>query len=103
MRLSRILPIAVAASLGIVAPASAQPRPTKGSDFPVAAFDSLDKVAFYLSQYDSFAWATTDTLSAHIDALGEATVARLGEEWFCVQRDGVWHAVFGRFDPATDR
>jgi len=103
MPLSRALLFAVALSAVCVASAASQPRPRSGSEFPAAAFDSLDKVAFYLWQYDSFAWATSDKLAAEAERLGPETIKRLGEEWFCFKRDSTWHAVYGRFDEATDR
>lgn len=103
MRLLRILPVTVAICLGTASPAASQPRPTKGSDFPAAAFDSLDKTAYYLWQYDSFAWAASDRVSAEANTLGTAILDRLGEEWFCFKRDSTWHAVFGKFDEATDK
>ena len=103
MRTSRILPALIAASLLVGVNAAAQPRPTSGAEFPAARFDSLDRIAFYLWQYDSFAWATSDTLSSHVTELGNDLIGRLGEEWFCFKRDSTWHAVYGKYDPATDR
>jgi len=91
-----------AACIAAASAASAQPRPQNGAEFPAAQFDSLDRIAFYLWQYDSFAWATSDKLAAEAGTLGKAITDRLGSEWFCFKRDSVWHAVYGRYDPQTD-
>lgn len=74
-----------------------------GNEFPAAAFDSADRIAYYLWQYDSFAWATTDKLSSEANSLGKETIERLGEEWFCFRKDSTWHAVYGKFDEMSDR
>ncbi|MFN2602900.1 MAG: hypothetical protein ABR582_09125 [Gemmatimonadaceae bacterium] len=103
MRLSRLLALSVVVSLLFVDSAHGQPRPKSGSEFPAAKFDSLDRIAFYLWQYDSFAWATSDTLAAQVATIGSDAARRLGEEWFCFKRDSTWHAVYGRFDEAADR
>jgi hypothetical protein len=84
-------------------PASAQASPSSGRDFPAARFDSLDRIAFYLWQYDSFAWATTDTLNSQARSFSKDLIDRIGEEWFCYKRDSTWHAVYGKFDEANDR
>jgi hypothetical protein len=96
------LPV-LAACLVVGSSAAAQPRPKSGAEFPAARFDSLDRIAFYLWQYDSFAWATSDKLNAEASTLGKAITDRLGSEWFCFQQDSVWHAVYGRYDPKTDK
>ena len=103
MRLSRLVALSVALSLISIDSARAQPRPKSGSEFPAAKFDSVDRIAFYLWQYDSFAWATSDTLSAQLATIGSDAAKRLGEEWFCFKRDSTWHAVYGRFDETADK
>ena len=80
----------------------AQARPKSGAEFPAAQFDSLDRIAFYLWQYDSFAWHSSDKLAAEAESLGKSVTDRLGAEWFCYKQDSVWHAVYGRFDNKTD-
>jgi hypothetical protein len=102
MRFSPFLFVVATACMVAAAPASAQARPTNGSDFPAAEFDSTDKTAYYFWQYDSFAWAATDKVIAEADAIGKALLDRLGEEWFCFKSGSTWHAVFGRFDDSTD-
>lgn len=99
----RHLAATVVISLLVSSPSRAQPRPKTGEDFPAAAFDSLDQIAFYLWQYDSFAWQTSDRLVSEMQTLGKATADRLGPDWFCFKRDSVWHAVYGKFDETTDR
>jgi len=103
MRLSRAIAISVLLSVTFVASTHAQGRPKSGAEFPAAKFDSLDRIAFYLWQYDSFAWATSDTLAAQLATIGSDAAKRLGEEWFCFKRDSTWHAVYGRFDEAADK
>jgi hypothetical protein len=103
MRLQQFSLIAAAVSLACGTSAIAQPRPRSGAEFPAAAFDSLDRIAFYLWQYDSFAWATSDKLAAEASTIGTEALKRLGDEWFCFKRDSTWHAVYGRFDEAADK
>jgi hypothetical protein len=103
MRFSPMLSIVTTACIFAAVPASAQDRPAKGSDFPAAEFDSTDKTAFYFAQYDSFAWAATDKVTAQADSIGKGLLDRLGEEWFCFKSGSTWHAVFGRFDDTTDK
>ena len=102
MRISRFL-FVVAAFILAASSASGQPRPTKGSDFPAAQFDSTDKTAYYFWQYDSFAWNATDKVTAEAEAIGKDVLDRLGSEWFCFKTGSTWHAVFGRFHDSTDK
>ena len=103
MRFSRSYFIAITACMFAATSASSQARPANGGEFPAAQFDSVDKTAYYFAQYDSFAWAATDKVTAEADALGKAVFDRLGSEWFCFKTGSTWHAVFGRFDAATDK
>lgn len=93
----------VASWLFVSSPGDAQSRPQSGEDFPAAEFDARDRIAFYLWQYDSFAWQTSDRLTSEIQSLSKETVGRLGPDWFCFKRDSMWHAVYGRFNDAADR
>ena len=103
MRAHRLVFLSVVLSLISVGAMDAQPHPKSGREFPAAKFDSLDRIAFYLWQYDSFAWATTDTLTAQLPTMGSDVAKRLGDEWFCFKRDSTWHAVYGRFDEAANK
>jgi len=67
--------------------------------FPYRVFVQRDSLARVLLQYDACAWRTSDALLAQ----DQASVPRLGREWFCFQRGGEWNAVYGRFDDAKDR
>ncbi len=96
-----LLPIVLSLACGSLA--VAQPRPRSGAEFPAAEFNERDRVAFYLWQYDSFAWASSDKLNAEAQSLGPDITNRLGEEWFCYKRDSTWHAVYGKFDETADR
>lgn len=102
MRISRFLFTVAVASILVAVPASGQDRPTKGSHFPAAEFDSTDKTAYYFWQYDSFAWHASDKVAADADAIGKDVLDRLGSEWFCFKTGSTWHAVFGRFHDSTD-
>jgi hypothetical protein len=102
MRLLPSAPILFAASNFAATPVFAQARPTKGSDFPAAEYDSTDKTAYYFWQYDSFAWHASDKVAADADAIGKEVLDRLGSEWFCFKTGSTWHAVFGRFHDSTD-
>jgi hypothetical protein len=69
-----------------------------GSDkpgFDVADFNKKFETAQWLAAYDEVAWKTSDVAMAE----DRAEVAKLGEEWFCLQdaRKG-WHAFYGKLD-----
>ena len=81
--------------------ARAQQVPERLGNFHAAAFDSVARIAQWLAQYDAVAWWTSDSLMAQIDALSEADRARLGPDWFAYEQDATWHAVYGRYHPAT--
>ncbi|HEU4588026.1 MAG TPA: hypothetical protein VFS11_05245, partial [Gemmatimonadales bacterium] len=63
------------------------------------AFNANATVARWMMVYDRVAWVTTDL----VVQLPRETQAQLGNEWFAYERDGHWHAVYGRYDPAADR
>jgi hypothetical protein len=77
--------------------------PTAPAAFPVAPFDSVASIAAWLAQYDRVAWETSALVTAAVPHLPPDQVDRIGAEWFCVERDSVWHAVYGRYDVARGR
>ena len=84
------------------ATASQPSRARSARDFPAARFEPVAQTAAYLAIYDRVAWITTDSLFALLRQ--DSTLTRqLGAEWFAYERDSVWHAVYGRFDPVADR
>jgi hypothetical protein len=43
--------------------------------------------------YDHLAWATTDLLLKE----DKETVKTIGPVWFCLEKEHIWHAVYGRY------
>ena len=91
----------LAAVAVLPADANAQRMPERVGNFHAAAFDSIAQIASWLARYDAVAWWTTDSLMARVSALSEADRARLGPDWFAYERDGTWHAAYGRYDTTT--
>ena len=89
-------------ALGWSAPASAQASPAAAT-FPTAAFDSVARTAAWLARYDRVAWETSALVTAAGPHLAPEQVDRIGAEWFCFERDSIWHAVYGRYDAARGR
>ena len=83
-------------------PLSAQ-SPSSAPAFAAAAFDSVARTADWLALYDRVAWETSALVTARVPHLAPAQVDRIGAEWFCYERDSVWHAVYGRYDTARGR
>jgi hypothetical protein len=82
--------------------AAAAPRARSGADFPAERFDPIARTALYLAAYDQVAWVTSDSVLALVTA--DSTLRRdLGTEWFAYEQDSTWHAVYGRYDKASDR
>lgn len=71
--------------------------------FPRAAFDSVARTAAWLARYDRVAWETSALVTAAVPHLPPEQVERIGAEWFCFERDSVWHAVYGRYDAGRRR
>lgn len=68
---------------------------------PTTDLADEDAVAAWLMGYDMVAWVSTDAMMA----LAEQDLARraaLGNEWFAWEEDGMWHAVYGRYDGTAD-
>jgi hypothetical protein len=86
--------------VGLVNPARAQTADsTRVGGFPSKQFMANDETARWLAQYDAVAWVTSDLVTA----LPKDEFQRLGQEWFCFENSGTWHAVYGRYDTLTDR
>lgn len=78
-------------ALGWAAPASAQ-APSATPTFPAAAFDSVAGTAAWLARYDRVAWETSALVTTAVPHLAPEQVDRIGAEWFCFERDSIWHA-----------
>lgn len=46
----------------------------------------------WLCEYDNIAWWTSDSVSASPKEERE----KLGTEWFCFKKNGIWHAAYGK-------
>lgn len=62
--------------------------------FDIKSFNEKFDVVQWLCAYDNIAWWTTDSVLA----APEEEKRKLGQEWFCFQKDGVWHAAYGKYE-----
>ena len=62
-------------------------------DFMKVFNTRLDTVQ-WLCEYDKIAWWTSDS----VYATSKEEQSKLGSEWFCFQSDGVWHALYGKYE-----
>jgi len=83
----------------IVPAAHAQTTPKTLGGFPIADFDGNAATADWLMAYDRVAWITSDSILA----IPEAKRPDLGPEWLCIENDGKWSAMYGRYDSVSDR
>lgn len=66
-----------------------------GPAFDMADFNKKFETAQWLVEYDHVAWKTSDIVMAQ----DKEELAKLGGEWFCFKdKDGVWHAVYGKYE-----
>jgi hypothetical protein len=96
------LALLVVGAAGATMPLGAQSQSSTPA-FAAAAFDSVARTADWLALYDRVAWETSALVTAKVPHLAPAQVDRIGAEWFCYERDSVWHAVYGRYDTARGR
>ena len=66
---------------------------TKKLNFDIADFNRKAEIAEWLYQYDMVAWRTSDSVMAQ----DKKEIGRLGQEWFCFQQNGNWHAAYGKY------
>ncbi|MCS4227009.1 hypothetical protein [Sphingobacterium sp. BIGb0165] len=66
---------------------------SKEQHFDLVDFNKKREIAEWLYKYDMIAWQTSDSVLAQ----DKKDLARLGGEWFCLEKDGIWHAVYGRY------
>lgn len=62
--------------------------------FDIADFNEKMKVARWLYEYDMVAWQTSDSVMAQ----PKEDLKRLGQEWFCIQKNDHWHAIYGKYE-----
>ena len=60
-------------------------------------FNTKMEIVEWLCHYDMVAWVTSDSVMEQ----DEKDLARLGAEWFCIQKDKEWHAIYGKFENNT--
>ena len=84
-------------------PSPAARYPDRLGGFPAAAFGEVVEAAEWMAQYDRVAWISSDMVMAEVARMSEDDRRRLGTEWFCFERDSVWHAVYGRWDEGAGR
>lgn len=65
------------------------------SKFQIDLLDFQDKsdLANQLIQYDVVAWETSDSLVKE----DQDQLNQLSKHWFCLQQDGLWHAIYGKY------
>ncbi|TDQ78313.1 hypothetical protein [Sphingobacterium yanglingense] len=67
---------------------------TSDIGFDIMDFNSKMKTAEWLYRYDIVAWHTSDSVMAQ----DPNEIKRLGNEWFCFERNGSWHAIYGKYE-----
>ena len=66
---------------------------SKEQSFDVVDFNKKREIAEWLYQYDMIAWQTSDSVLAQ----NKKDLERLGGEWFCLEKNGIWHAIYGKY------
>ena len=66
--------------------------------FSYAEFRVNEAVAMWLLVYDRMAWHSSDVVIQE----SQEELNKLGSEWFCLESGGLWHAFYGRYDPAAE-
>lgn len=63
-------------------------------NFDITDFNKKMEVAEWLYKYDMVAWWTSDSVMTQ----DKKEIERLGKEWFCFERNDIWHAVYGKYE-----
>ncbi|MEM6397140.1 MAG: hypothetical protein AAF741_12395 [Bacteroidota bacterium] len=66
---------------------------TTGLNFDIEDFNQKMEVAEWLCEYDMIAWWTSDSVMVQ----DQKDLERLGSDWFCYQKGGIWHALYGKY------
>lgn len=75
------------------------PLHAQAQSFPAAEFEANLATARELLAYDRCAWRSTDALLRQ----PRSELTGLSPVWMCLQQEGMWHGLYGRFDAAADR
>lgn len=65
----------------------------KKVDAFIKQFNLKMDTVYWLCEYDDIAWWTSDS----VFATPKEEQAKLGAEWFCLKKDAVWHALYGKY------
>jgi hypothetical protein len=68
-------------------------QPSAEQNFDIADFNKKKEIAEWLYEYDMIAWQTSDSVMVQ----DKKDIGRLGAEWFCLKKDGTWHAIYGKY------
>lgn len=60
----------------------------------IRQFNLKMDTVYWLCEYDDIAWITSDS----VYATPKSEQAKLGAEWFCIKDQGIWHALYGKYD-----
>ena len=69
----------------------------KKTGFDHLTFKERVATAQWLFQYDTVAWITSDMVEKETDE-----IRRKMGEWFCLEYNGDWYALYGKYDTRTD-
>lgn len=67
---------------------------SKEPNFDIEDFNKKMEVAEWLYEYDMIAWRTSDSVMTQ----DKKDLERLGNDWFCFQKNDTWHAVYGKYE-----
>jgi hypothetical protein len=91
--MKRIILIVIAFSLTKLLSAQESSEKTQIDEFIKQFNQKMDTVQ-WLCAYDDIAWWTSDS----VYATSKEEQSKLGSEWFCFEKDLIWHALYGKFE-----
>jgi hypothetical protein len=92
-----ILPIIILCLTACTPPIHTTDKSSTDVPFDLTQFNARYQTALYLFRYDMAAWVSTDSVMKE----PESVKATLGQEWFCVEIQNEWHALYGRYDTTS--
>lgn len=67
---------------------------SEGLKFDIVDFNQKMEDVEWLYEYDMIAWKTSDSVMSQ----DKKELERLGGDWFCFQKNDIWHAVYGKYE-----